>query len=113
MNLKKISIAKDQTHHLYQGKPLYFQKFIWVLKFHPPGLAPVVDESGAYHITLEGIPAYKQRYRRTFGYYYDCAAVVTNNGWTHIDPTGNFIYNERYSWVGNFQDSCCTVRDSE
>jgi hypothetical protein len=113
MNLQDISIAKDQTYHLYQGKSFYSQKFSWVLKFHPPGLAPVGDESGAYHITLEGVPAYEQRYIRTFGYYFDRAAVVTNNGWTHIDPTGNVIYNERYSWVGNYQDSCCTVRDSE
>jgi len=112
MNLKDIVIAKDQTHHLYQGKPLYFQKFIWVLKFRPPGLAPVGDKKGAYHITPEGIPAYKQRYIRTFGYYYDRAAVVTNKGWTHIDQKGCITYNERYAWVGNYQDSCCTVRNS-
>lgn len=82
------------------------------MKFRPPGLAPVGDKKGAYHITPEGIPAYKQRYIRTFGYYYDRAAVVTNKGWTHIDQKGCITYNERYAWVGNYQDSYCTVRNS-
>lgn len=113
MNLRDIVIAKDHTHHLYQGKPFYSQKFDWVLKFHPPGLAPAGDVSGAYHINIDGIPAYKQRYIQTFGYYYDRAAIVTRDGWAHIDPVGNFIYVEQYSWVGNYQDSCCTVRDSQ
>ena len=68
MNLNEIIIAKNQTYHLYQKKPLYSQKFYWVLKFHPPGLAPVGDGTGAHHITLEGVSAYKQRFIRTFGY---------------------------------------------
>ena len=111
MNLNEITIAKNQTYHLFRKKPLYSQKFDWVLKFHPPGLAPVGDETGAYHITLEGEPAYKQRYIRTFGYYYDRAAVVTSKRWVHIDPIGNFAYSELHSWVGNYQYGFCAVRD--
>ncbi len=44
MNLRKIIVSNDNTHHLFNEKPLYAKKFKHVLKFHPPGLAPVLDE---------------------------------------------------------------------
>ncbi len=108
--LKEIRVANDGTHHIYHGKPLYERRFNWVLKFHEPGLAPVGDNTGAFHITVNGNPAYTERYKRTFGFYYNRAAVITKDGWCHIDPTGKPIYNQRYAWVGNYQDSLCTVR---
>ena len=80
MKLQEIKIASDQTHHLYQGRPFYSRKFAWVLKYHPPGLAPVGDESGAYHITLEGVSAYEYRYLRTFGYYYEISFFHSPSG---------------------------------
>ncbi len=33
------TVAPDQTHHLLHGQPAYPQRFLDVLKFHPPGLA--------------------------------------------------------------------------
>ncbi|MHA1305363.1 MAG: WG repeat-containing protein [Candidatus Heimdallarchaeaceae archaeon] len=111
MDLKKIKVSKDNTHHLLHGKPLYQKRFKHVLKFHPPALAPVLDHTGAYHIKLDGEPAYSQRFIRTFGYYFEKAAVITEKGWGHIDTKGNLIYEPVYAWVGNFQDNICTVRD--
>ena len=113
MNLKKIRVSDDNTHHTFEGRPLYNSRFHSVLKFHPPGLAPVIDESGAYHIRVDGSPAYDFRYIKSFGYYFDKAAVITENGWTHIDPQGKPIYTSRFAWVGNYQDEVCTVRSKE
>lgn len=111
MNLRDITIAADGTHHLYQGKPLYSHRFCRVLKFHSPGLAPVEDESGAFHISINGEPAYEERFQQTFGYYFNRAAVILWEGWSHIDPNGNLVYQQRYIWVGNYQDRYCTVRE--
>lgn len=56
------------------------------LKFHPPGLAAVEDESGWYHIDINENAIYSERYSRTFGYY-DGSAAVTDfaNSCFHID----------------------------
>ena len=103
-------ISEDATHHVYQGRPAYPSRFHEVLKFHEPGLAPVLDASGAYHITPDGAAAYESRYARTFGFYEGRAAVQSDRGWFHILSDGRPLYSERYAWCGNFQEGRCTVR---
>lgn len=111
--LNEIRISPCNTHHLYGYKPLYSPRFQSVLKYHPPGLAPVLDEAGAFHINLEGKPAYKKRFVKTFGFYCSYAAVQTAEGWGHISPQGQFLYPERYEWCGNYQENICVVRSKE
>ncbi|MFX0066758.1 MAG: WG repeat-containing protein [Candidatus Hermodarchaeota archaeon] len=110
MSWKELRVSEDGTHHTLAGKPAYSKRFITVLKFHKPGLAPAEDHTGSFHILPDGTPAYEERFLRTFGFYFDRAAVITKNGWTHINPQGTIIYPARYDWVGNFQDKVCTVR---
>ncbi len=110
-NWREYSIAPDATHHRCLGRPAYRQRFDAVLKFHHPGLAPVVDASGAYHITPDGQPAYPARYIRTFGFYEGRAAVHAAAGWFHLLTDGAASYRETYSWCGNFQDGRCSVRE--
>lgn len=111
MSWIEIKTSLDNTHFIVNGVPVFGKKFIEVLKFHAPGLAPVRDESGAYHINNEGKELYGNRYSRTFGYYNNRAAVVEDKKWYHIDEFGIKAYSENYSWVGNFQENYCTVRD--
>ena len=106
-------ISADGSHHDYNGKPAYSARFLDVLKFHAPGLAPALDTSGAYHITSEGLPAYEPRHIRTFGFYEGLAAVHSAGGWSHILPDGSPLYPERYAWCGNFQEGRCTVRRAD
>ena len=107
---RKYRISEDASHHVYRGRPAYPSRFHEVLKFHEPGLAPVRDSSGGYHITPDGLEAYKPRHIRTFGFYEGRAAVHSEDGWFHILPDGESLYRERYAWCGNFQESRCTVR---
>ena len=111
--LNAITISPCETHHLCEDKPLYSSRFHSVLKYHPPGLAPVQDETGAFHINLEGKPTYKERFIKTFGFYCSYAAVETAEGWGHITPQGQLLYTERYKWCGNYQENICVVRDKE
>ena len=112
---KSSRVTPDGSHHVRagDGQPLYRARFHEVLKFHAPGLAPVVDESGAYHITADGRAAYPFRYLRAFGFYEGIAAVQSAEGWHHIYPDGAALYGERYAWCGNFQGGRCPVRDAE
>ena len=55
LDLNEISLAWDETHHLYKEKPLYKKRFNLVMSFHPPGVAAVEDASGAYHINTNEI----------------------------------------------------------
>ncbi len=89
---------------------MYAQRFIEVQKFHEPGLAPVRDASGAYHITPDGLPAYDTRHMQTFGFYEGRAAVHSDLGWLHLLADGSPLYLERYAWCGNFQEGRCAVR---
>ncbi len=113
MDLEKIEVSSDGTYHVFDGRPLYSRRFQWVQMFHPPGLAAAGDSTGAFHIRLDGEPAYERRFVRSFGFYQDRAAVQTSGGWGHIDPSGSFVYPARFEWVGNFQEGLCTVRTSD
>ena len=107
---RKHGLSEDASHHVYQGRPAYRSRFSGVEKFHEPGLAPVYDDSGAYHITPDGLAAYERRHVRTFGFYEGIAAVHSQDGWFHIRPDGSPLYSERYSWCGNFQEELCAAR---
>ena len=111
-NWREYVLSADNSHHLHQGRPAYASRFVEVLKFHAPGLAPVLDASGAYHVTADGLAAYAARYRRTFGFYEGIAAVDAADGWHHVGPDGAPLYSERYAWCGNFQEGRCPVRDA-
>ncbi len=107
---RKYRISEEASYHIYQGRPVYQSRFHEVQKFHEPGLAPVIDGSGAYHITPDGFSAYDSRYIRTFGFYEGRAAVHSEDGWFHVLPDGDPLYRERYAWCGNFQEGRCAVR---
>ncbi|KKL47911.1 hypothetical protein LCGC14_2330810, partial [marine sediment metagenome] len=111
IELEKIELSRDETHHLYNGTPLYDKKFTLVMSFHSPGVAAVIDEIGAYHIDFEGKPIYQSRFIKTFGFYNGIAAVIDESGCYHINLDGKSQYSERYEWVGNFQEKFCPVRD--
>ena len=113
INLDRITLSMDETYHIYNGMPLYDKRFKSVMSFHSPGVAAVMDETGAYHIDLKGDKIYAKRFLKTFGYYDNIAAVVDDSGWYHINLEGESLYGERYEWVGNFQEERCGVRDKE
>ncbi len=112
MTWRETNVSPMATHHVRDGNPLYAERFDEVLTFHAPGLAPVRRDNEAWHISLDGSPAYSHRFRRTFGYYEGLAAVTASDGWHHIHPDGAELYATRYDWCGNFQGGRCTVRES-
>jgi hypothetical protein len=110
-NWQEIKVSPDNTHFLYEGKPIFNKIFVEVLKFHVPGLAPVKDNLGWYHIDTSGNPLYKKRYNRVFGFYCNRAAVIQGKSWFHITEKGERAHHQDYAWAGNFQENLCTVRD--
>lgn len=111
MNWQDINVSADNTHFLFDGEPIFGKTFIEVLKFHSPGLAPVKDKSGSYHIDSNGNELYHTRYSRTFGFYCNRASIIENNRWFHINEKGTRVYNTAFLWAGNYQENLCTVRD--
>jgi hypothetical protein len=113
MNWQEIKVSADNTHFLFDGKPIFGKSFIEVLKFHSPALAPVLDSSGAYHIDINGHELYKNRYSRSFGFYCNRASVIDGNRWFHINEKGEKVYQTSFSWTGNYQENICTVRNAD
>lgn len=103
-------VAPDGTHHRIDGLEMYAAKFQRVQKFHEPGLAPVVDASGAYHITDDGKAAYSSRFLQAWGFYEGRAAAQDQRGWLHVLADGQELTRDRHDWCGNFQEGRCTVR---
>src|SRR5689334_19727709 len=110
MNWQEIQVSQDGSHFLIDGKQIFDKQFIEALKFHSPGLAPVRDKTGAYHIDSMGNSLYTERFTRTFGFYCNRAAVMKGNEWFHISETGKRVYELSFSWTGNFQENLCAVR---
>lgn len=114
MNWQRLQVAPCGTHHSDEhGQPAYGERFDEVLKFHAPGLAPVLCNGRAWHVRSDGSAAYDRRFARTFGYYDALAAVQADDGWHHITPEGNDAYARRHAWCGNFQQGRSTVRDRD
>ncbi|MBD0391643.1 hypothetical protein IC220_04155 [Wolbachia endosymbiont of Pentalonia nigronervosa] len=108
--LESIKVSSCERFHELLGNPLYENRFIKVGKFHDPGLAPVYDETGAYHIDTKGRAVYHNRFLKTFGFYCNRAAIEDHTGYYHIDPSGCKAYKQLYQWVGNYQEDICVVR---
>lgn len=110
---KDVVVSDCGRYHKVNDEPLYEKRFERVLKYHEPGLAPVVDEEGAYHIDINAVPAYSGCFQKTFGFYEGLAAVEEQERAFHIYPTGDRPYDHHYLWCGNFQEGRCVVRDVE
>ena len=102
-------VSACRTHHLRNGRPLYSKRFLSVLPFHAPGLAPVRSNDKSWHINIRGEAAYSRVFKDTFGFYENLAAVNDGCGWFHIHPDGAPAYTDRFSWCGNFQGGLCVV----
>jgi len=112
MNWKEIKVTSDERGFHVNQQALFNKQFQHVMKFHEPGIAPVCDESGWYHILTDGSALYQQRYKRAYGYYFNRASVVDDNeNYFHISENGERVYQESYQWTGNFQENLCTVRN--
>lgn len=113
MDWTRTKVAPERTHHTVQGQALYEERFDAVIEFYEPGLAPVMLNKEAWHINLKGKPVYSRRFHQTFGFYQGRAAVSDSTGWYHIFPDGQDVYEDRYSWCGNYQEDWCPVRDQD
>lgn len=102
----------DETKFLLNGKNAFGREFICVMAFQE-GLAAVTDQSGWYHINLQGEPCYAERYERAFGYYFKRSAVVKTGQWFHITDRFLPAYPSFYLWCGNYMEEVCTVKDKE
>lgn len=108
---QQTQLSPCETFHTMGNSPLYSSRFKRVMKYHEPGLAAAEDTSGAFHIDIQGQPAYYRRFMEAFGFYEECAAVRNEEGWFHVTHAGEDCYSARYLWCGNFQEGLCPVKD--
>jgi broad specificity phosphatase PhoE len=106
-------LNETENGYLLHGEPWPGRTFDVAMSFHAPdGIAAVRDETGAYHLDLEGTPCYEARFLETYGFYEGIAAVRDERGWFHILPDGSALHDRRFRWSGNFQGHRCVVQDS-
>jgi uncharacterized protein YifE (UPF0438 family) len=108
---EKSKISDDGTHHTLNGTPLYNLRFDLVMSFHEPGIAPVKKSERWFYIFADGSRVSNKYFDRAWGYYEGLAAVVKDGKAFHVLPNGVSAYDQRFSWVGNFKEGRCTVRD--
>ena len=106
-------LNESETGYLLGRQPWPGKQFEGAMSFHDPeGLAAVHDETGAYHLNLDGRPAYTHRFHEASGFYEGIAAVQDERGWFHIHPNGKRLHDRCFHWSGNFQGRRCVVQDN-
>ncbi len=106
-------VNESGTGYLVDGRPWPGKTFQVAMSFHwPECVAAVKDETGAYHLTLDGSARNAQRYLDAAGFYEGLAAVRDERGWFHIRLDGTPVHNRRCRWSGNFQGGRCVVQDT-
>ena len=91
VNCQSLVISTDGSHHVDEfGVPAYEERFDEVLKFHPPGLAPVRRRGIAWHIKDSGKPAYERRCERLVSTKGSRPSLTTMVGTTSMPMDGMF-----------------------
>ena len=85
------SLLRSQSHSCKSGCHQFRSRS------SPLELSPVLDDSGAYQITPDGVSAYGPRHFKTCEFYEGRAGVYTVDGQFHIPPKGNPAYSEIFS----------------
>ena len=111
MNWRDINVSENSNSFIYKEELVFGKVYNEVLKFHSPGIAPVKDDTGWFHINVNGNEVYKERYDRVFGYYFNRASVILYKNWFHLNEKGERLYDVNYAWTGNYQENVCSVRD--
>ncbi|MDO5844008.1 MAG: histidine phosphatase family protein [Methanocorpusculum sp.] len=103
-------VSPDHTHHIFEGCPIYAKRFKKVGEFRFPGIAKVLDDSGAYHINFFGDALYDERYASVGDFFDDTAVVKDFNGnYFHIYDDGRIVGSEKYLWAGDFHEGIAVV----
>ena len=114
--------SPDRTHHLYNGAPIYQERYIEVREYAFPGLAAARDACGWFHIDFSGAPVYNERYLFAGDFSDDAArvkAVVKSETksedgrpetvFFYIDAAGERIGFMEYVWAGDFHEGVACV----
>lgn len=112
MHWSELNFSEKDNFFYLQGQP-FLGPFRNALPFHAPGLAPVCDDKGWFHIRTDGSPLYERRFFRVFGFYEERASVISEEGWYHINTMGKRVYEKSFKWCGNFQKGACTVQEKD
>ena len=95
------------------GTPAYVQRFNRTFGFYE-GLAAVVAEEGAFHITHRGEAVYSDRYEWCGNFQGGHCPVRTTDGtYLHITHDGRPAYTERWRYVGDFRDAVAVVQSDD
>ncbi|MDO5847113.1 MAG: hypothetical protein Q4Q20_02275, partial [Methanocorpusculum sp.] len=110
--------SPDRTHHLYNGVPIYQERYIEVREYAFPGLAAARDACGWFHIDFSGAPVYTGRYLFAGDFSDDVARVKagikSEDGkpdavFFYIDAEGQRIDSREYVWAGDFHEGVACV----
>ncbi len=95
---KKVAYFID-----YSGDNIFDRYFIQAFGFYD-GLAAVCDESGFFHINLDGKDLYKNRYAWCGNFVENkCSVCDFEGNYFHISINGERLYNENFIYVGDFK----------
>lgn len=98
INNEKVSFFINK-----KGERLYNRIFLKTFGFYD-NIACVMDKTGYYHINIDGVDLYKERYKWCGNFNEGACAVCDIAGnYFHIDTKGNRLYAEDYTYVGDYK----------
>lgn len=108
--LAPVRLGELAWHIQIDGSTAYNSRFRRTFGFYE-GLAAVVADDGAFHITPAGVHAYSQRYAWCGNFQGGRCTVRTFSGdYFHIISTGVPAYSDRWRYAGDYRDGIAVVQ---
>ena len=109
-NYKHITVSACDTYNQLAGRAITDKTYHWVMKFHFPGFAPVADDSGSYHIDINGCRINNVYYLFLDVFHKGFARAQDDQGCFHINRQGISVYKDRYKYVEPYYNGIAFVQ---
>ncbi|NOQ17210.1 MAG: methyltransferase [Methyloprofundus sp.] len=111
LQLAPVYLQGQAWHIKTNGEANYASRYERTFGFYC-GLAAVVIAQKYFHIGIDGLPAYSQRYAFVGNYQGNVAVVCDHDGYyTHIDKQGLTLYEAKWHYCGDFREGIAVVQE--
>jgi hypothetical protein len=110
LQLAPVMFQGKAWHINTKGEANYTNRYERTFGFYC-GLAAAKVAQDYFHISIDGLPAYIQRYAFVGNYQSDVAVVCDHDGYyLHIDKHGLPLYEAKWGYCGDFREGIAVVQ---
>jgi hypothetical protein len=110
LQVAPVCLQNQAWHINSNGEAIYSSRYERTFGFYC-GFAAVKLAKEWFHIRIDGLPAYSQRYVFVGNYQNDIAVVCDHDGYYfHIDKQGFHLYDAKWRYCGDFREGIAVIQ---